>query len=365
MIITRSRLPCRLLFSIRALRSAGEPTILNAVEADDFSIDRLNMPSAAELTKGVLSLENTPEKKDSPKKASLLVMSGASLWGLIGIFAKRFTAIGLTAIEAVALRVTSAALLMGLLLLIRNRSLLRIRLRDIPLFFGTGIVSLLTFNWCYFKAMELTSLSVAVVLLYTSPIFIMLFSALLFQEKLTGRKLLALALTMGGCILVTGLAGAGESLSIPGLLFGLASGLTYGLYSIFGRYALKKYASPTVTFYTFLFAALGALPLSGLYQVPELVFRPDTLLNTLGIGIFCCILPYLLYTRGLASLETGKAAVLATLEPVVATLLGVLVYHESITLMKLLGMAAIFGAILLLNQKTAVKPVVPQEDIQS
>lgn len=294
---------------------------------------------------------HTPEQKDTPKKAAFLVMLGASLWGLIGIFTKGLSALGFTSIQSVALRVSCAALLMVLYLLMTDRSLLRVRFRDLYLFVGTGVVSLLAFSWCYFSAIELTGLSVAVVLLYTSPIFIMLFSAVLFKERLTKAKLLALALTMAGCVLVTGLGGAGEQLSPLGVLLGVASGLAYGLYSIFSRYALRKYHSSTVTCYTFLFAAAGALPLSGIFERAALVFTPAALGNTLGIGLLCCVLPYLLYTRGLASLETGKAAVLATLEPVVGTLLGVLVFHESMTVLKALGMALIFGAILILNKK--------------
>ena len=84
----------------------------------------------------------------------------------------------------------------------------------------------------------------------------MLMSVLFFREKLTGRKLLALALAFGGCVLVSGISGGGLTLS--GLLFGLGSGFGYGLYSILGTVALRRYSPYTVTTWTFLFAAVGS-----------------------------------------------------------------------------------------------------------
>ena len=70
------------------------------------------------------------------------------------------------------------------------------------------------------------------------------------------------------------------------------------------------------------------------------------------MGIFCCLLPYIFYTEGLSHAEAGKAAILATAEPFVASLLGVVLFHEILTPFKLLGMAAILFSIVLLNQHT-------------
>ena len=165
-----------------------------------------------------------------------------------------------------------------------------------------------------------------------------------------------LALTFAGCALVTGLFPLGQQhVSLSTLLFGLGSGLGYALYSIFGKFALRKYPSSTVTFYTFLFSALFALPLSGLFKGLGRLADWRSIAGALGIGVVCCILPYLLYTEGLRRAEAGKAAILATIEPFVAALLGICLFHEAVTPYKLLGMAAIFCAILLLNRPAGEK----------
>ena len=286
------------------------------------------------------------------KKAYLFIVSAAALWGCIGVFLKLLTAAGLSSIQSVAVRCTTAALLYLLWLLKKDPSALKIRLCDCRYFVGTGLCSLLFFNWCYFNTIRTSSISVAAVLLYTAPVFVMLMSAIFFREAITRQKIISLFLTFLGCMLVTGTLpmGAG-SISVETILFGLGSGFGYALYTIFGKFALEKYPSSTVTFYTFLFAAMGSLPLSGLLGTPEMLLDWRVLAGGLCIGIFCCILPYLLYTEGLLHAQAGKAAILATIEPFVAAFIGIVFFHESVTLFKLLGMAAIFSAILLLNKK--------------
>ena len=286
------------------------------------------------------------------KKAYLSIISAAALWGCIGVFLRLLTAAGLDSMESVAVRSTVAAILYFFWLLFTDRAAVRLRLQDLWYFVGTGIFSVLFFNWCYFNAISLSALSVAAVLLYTSPVFVMLLSALCFQEPITPRKIGALLLTFCGCVLVAGLFPAGVgSISAAAVLFGLGSGFGYALYSIFSKLALKRYSPSTITFYTFLFSALGSLPLSRLWEDASLLLDPRAILGGLGIGVLCCILPYLLYTEGLRWAEPGKAAILATVEPFVAALIGIFAFHEAVTPYKLLGMAAIFGAILILNRR--------------
>ena len=284
-------------------------------------------------------------------KATWYIILAAALWGCIGVFLKLLTAAGLSSMEGVAVRSLVSAALYGLCLAVTDRKALRIRPRHWYYFFGTGVCSLVFFNWCYFTTISQSSMSVAAVLLYTSPVFVAVMSALFLGEPLTLPKLEALLLTFAGCVLVTGLFPlGGQHISFGTILLGLGSGFGYALYSILGKVALAKYPPSTVTFYTFLFAAVFSLPLSGLHRHLALLLDWRAAIGGLGIGAVCCILPYLLYTSGLKYVEAGRAAILATVEPFVAALLGILVYHETATPYKLLGMGAIFCAIVLLNR---------------
>jgi drug/metabolite transporter (DMT)-like permease len=278
------------------------------------------------------------------------VLAAGALWGCISLFVRHLTAAGLSAMDISCVRMIVGALGMFIVVLVTDRSLLRIRLRDIWLFVGTGIISVTLFNICYFICMNLSEASIAVVLLYTSPVFVMLMSALFFKEKITGRKVAALVLTFAGCVLVAGLLGGSVHLTPLALGVGIASGFFYATYSIFGRVALKRYDTLTITFYTFV---AGTVACSIIGDVPGIVARtvaePSLLIWEVGLGMMCTIFPYLLYTYGLSSLDPSKAAILATIEPLVGSLLGILAYGESTSPQKLAGMALILLAIVLAN----------------
>ncbi len=282
---------------------------------------------------------------------TVLVVGAGALWGMMGIFVRYFNGIGLGSMEIVALRVFVTTLVLFVWLLLRDRRLLRVRLRDCWCFAGTGLVSIVLFSFCYFKTMEQTSLSVAAVLLYTAPIFVMLLSTLLFHERLTGRKLAACALAFGGCVLVVGLLGNAGTVPGAAVFTGIASAAGYALYSIFGRFALNKGYHPlTVTAYTFFFANLGVVPLTNFARLAA-PFENNWAAAGMALllSLVTTVFPYLLYTQGLTKIESSRASIVASVEPVVATLISALVFGEPISLSGIAGILLVLAAIALLN----------------
>ena len=190
------------------------------------------------------------------KIGTILIILAGCFWGSMGIFVRRLGTYGFSSIQIVSIRLTLAAIIFALVLFIKDRSGFKILLKDILLFLGLGFGSILFFTICYFTAITMMPLSTAAILLYTSPVWIMLMSVLFFHEKMDKKKLAALILAFAGCVLVSGISG--EGMTIIGLLIGLGSGIGYGLYSILGTIALRRYSSYTVTTYTFIFAAIGS-----------------------------------------------------------------------------------------------------------
>ncbi len=281
---------------------------------------------------------------------TLSVIAAGILWGIISIFIKGLNASDLSPIQILQLRAIIASVIMAPYLFITDKKLLYFNLKDIWMFIGTGVISLTFFSLCYFQTIIESGASVAVILLYTSPIFVILFSLALFREKITAVKLTALVMTFMGCILVSGLGQNGGGITVKGFIIGLGSGLGYALYSIFSRYALRKYHVLTITFYTFLFCGLSIIPFSGL-GLGSGIMQPQLLLYGAGIALFCTVLPYLFYTYGMLRIETGKAAILVTVEPLVGTLVGCGLYGEPMTLLKAIGILLTFGAVILLGLK--------------
>lgn len=281
--------------------------------------------------------------------AYLLILAAACIWGTLGFFVRDLTGAGISEQQLIAVRCTASAVVMFVFLLFYDRSLLRVRVQDLWMFVGTGIVSFECFTLCYFYAVGMTSLSTAAILLYTSPIFVTVLAAVFFHEKLTRRKLICLGMAFGGCVLVSGFSGAAGKSEPLGLLLGILSGFFYGLYSIFGQVALRRYSSYTIIAYTFLFASIGILPFSGLNTMNQVSFTVPLALELLVFAVLSGAAAYLLYTLGMSRVKATNAAIAAIAEPVVAALVGVAVYHELLPAPGIIGIALVIAAILLLS----------------
>ena len=302
-------------------------------------------------------------------KGILFVLIAGSMWGCMGLLVRPLNSLGLQTMDIVALRSFETCLLTLLTLpllcklaktsdstgnsLIDDLKLnIKIKPKDIWVFVGTGIVSVVFFNFCYFNTIIYTSLSVAAIMLYTAPIFVMLISVPVFKNKLNATKIVALILAFIGCGIVTGAFTGSLSMDMKGLLFGLGAGIGYALYSIFGKIASDKgYSSPTITLYTFLFASIGVLPFINMKQIVEAYADKGGLLYTFVLIIITTYLPYIFYTAGLSMMEPGKAAIVACIEPVVATIVGLIAFNESIGVLNIIGMIMVLGAIALINMQ--------------
>ena len=282
------------------------------------------------------------------QRAALCILTGAALWGIIGLWNRRLLSAGLSPADIVVIRNFGGMALLSLFFLMRDRSVFRVDRACLPYFFGTGVVSVLFFTICYFSCQKICSLSVASVLLYTAPSFVVLMSAILWKEPITRRKLSALALTLCGCAMVCGILDGGATVTAAGVLWGLGAGFFYALYSIFGRYALASAQPATVTVWTFLFAGTASLALLRPPHMAPLA-SPPTLCAAVGLVVFSTAAPYLLYTAGLAHTEAGKASIMASLEPVVASLAGVIVFHEAIGLTGATGIALVLAGVYILR----------------
>lgn len=279
------------------------------------------------------------------KKLSwLTILCAGILWGSMGIFVDELTALGFTTLQAAALRICSATLIYIAFLAIKGIKYFKIKLCDFPIFAGLGMLSILAMTCFYFAAIQSTSYSIAAILLYTAPIMVSVMSAVFFKEKFTLQKTVALIIAFSGCVLISGLS-LGNGIKAVGIVFGLLSGFAYALYSIFGTVALRKYHPYTVSSFAFVFASVGALVVcdipgitANIQLIPSI---PVFIIKVLLTGLITAFLPFMLYTIGLKNTAPGKAAIIACVEPLAATVFGI-VKGQMIT------PAATFGIIFIL-----------------
>ncbi|MBR5269588.1 MAG: EamA family transporter [Anaerotignum sp.] len=283
----------------------------------------------------------------------LVLIAGVS-WGLIGVFTKVIDVLGFTEMQMLFVKGVLATTVLFIITFFKDKKQLKLKnWKDIRYFVGTGIISFTFFSWAYMKAVNLTSLGVAAVLLYTAPTFVMLFSILLFGEKMTKTKGIVLLMTFVGCILVTGLLEGGAAvITWQGIGIGIAAGVGYALYSIFGTYAIRAgYGSLTISFYTFLMATVIMTflvePVAVVSEITEMGQWP----LAISFALLTTVVPYLTYTKGLSGLPASKASVTATIEPVVAALLGIFVFHESVTMLKITGIVLVLSSVVVMSRQ--------------
>ena len=281
-------------------------------------------------------------------RSYLLVVLGASLWGLIGIFNRGLGTCGVSVMNRVTIRNFLALVLLTAVFAAARRSVFHIRVKDLPIFFGTGVVSVLSLAWCYFSCQQECSLAVAGILLYLAPSIVVLFSAVLWKEPLTGRKITALLLALVGCALVSGIAGGSLTVTVRGLLLGIGAGFSYAMYTVFAHYGLRKYDSYTVIYWTFVFAGIGSLAFLNWTELQAALPDGRTWLYMAGLVVIATVLPYLFYTKGLEGTEEGMASIMSNVEPVVATVSGAVLLGEKPDLWTAAGIVCVLGSVILL-----------------
>ena len=283
----------------------------------------------------------------------LMPLIAGILWGSVAIFVRKLTAFGMDSWTILFTRVAVASIIMVIFLLIRNRSLLKIRIRDLWLFAGSGIVAMLGLNYCYTEAINALSVSLAAVLLSLSPVFVMIFAAILFHERITRLKIVCTFFAMAGCFLVSGILEAGAMRwSAYGIIIGVMAAVFYALYSIFSKIAMERdYNVFTITFYSMLLMAIVLLPLTD-WNMTAAFVSAAPVKNTLFMIVhsLCSnILPYICYTWSLHYVDAGKAAILAAGgEPAAAMIFGIIFFGEIPSVLGILGLIITIIAISIL-----------------
>ncbi|WP_246476529.1 DMT family transporter [Salicibibacter cibi] len=289
----------------------------------------------------------------SKTKAYLCALSGAAAWGLIGIFVAPLYVRGFTAWDVVAIRAVLSFAFLFLLMLLFFRPQLRTRFRDHLFFAGAGILSMVFFNYFYFEVFAQSSLSLAVTLLYTGPLFVTVLSRLFFKEPFTSRKMFALVLAIVGCAFVVGLLPFWEA-QVPFHVFvmGILSGFCFALYSIFGKAVADRYSAVTISTYTFFYAGIFMVLTGDAWGKLDAFIYPDVWISALLLTIVSTVLGYLLYTTGLKHIEASNASILGTVEPIVAVITGVLFLGDYLMFWQVIGIALVLYSAILVTRNS-------------
>lgn len=271
-----------------------------------------------------------------------LILCAAVLWGLLGILGKSAQAAGVGPLEVAFWRAVLGGALFALHAAVTRAALPRGR--DLWITAGFGLAGVSVFYGSYQLAVRAGGASLASVLLYTAPAFVALMGWAFLRERLGAREVGAVVGTLLGIALISLGGGQGVQVTPAALASGLCAGLTYSLYYLYGKAFFGRYAPAALYAVALPVGALGLLPLTGFAPKP-----PGAWLSLGAIAVFSTYLAYLVYSAGLRHMAATRASVIASLEPVVATLLAAALFGERPAPLALVGAALVVGAALLLS----------------
>lgn len=267
-----------------------------------------------------------------------LVVTAATLWGLLGVLGTGANRAGVPPLEAAFWR---AAL--GGACFAAHAALVRAPLprgRDLLATVLFGLVGVAVFFGSYLLAIERGGASLSSVLLYTAPAWVAVLGPVLVGEPSRRRDLLAVGVSLLGVVLMSVGGGQGIRATPAAVALGLVAGFSYSLYYLFGRVYFERY-NPVAIFAVAL--PVGALVLAPLAQ-PSLDRAAGAWPFLAGIIVLSTYLAYLVYGLGLRRVPAARASVIATIEPVVAAALAAWFLSERLSGLALLGGALVVGA---------------------
>ena len=292
-------------------------------------------------------------------KGYLLIGIAGTLWGTVVFFVTKLLDAQLPLSTIVFYRMFFAFLSLFFFLLFTDVSKLKIDRILLKYVAAIGLISQAFFNISYFSAIKLTSISTAVTLLYTAPIFIALMARIFFQEAFTKNKLLALLLCVTGCFLtISGGSLQSFQLNLKGILFGLSAGITFGSLTIISKPIAGKYHPYTIVFYSIGFGTLFYLPFSQPMFLLQSHVAPVTWFYALSLSIISTVIALIVYFSGLATgIEASKAGIISTIEVVVSVVISFLFFQEQIWGWKLMGILMVVGSVIVVQLDRAKETI--------
>lgn len=287
-------------------------------------------------------------------KGYLAISLAAFMWGVAATVAKSFFNRAYEPLILVQMRVTLSFAVLFLFFLTTNRSLLRFRLKDIPHFLMVGILGVAGSNYFYYAAIKETNVSTAILVQYSAPVMVMIYTVVFQKEHLTWSKGMSLLLAVGGIVLAIG---AYDPSVLQGTLHGtvlaLLAAVSFSIFTISGKSLTTKYP-----IWTGLIYLLGAATLFWSFiNTPMDILRANYTAEdwkTFGIiALISILIPYSLYYYGLHHIQSSKAIIISTLEPVVAIVSEWLFLGGRMGPIQIVGAVCVLAAIILLQRDPA------------
>lgn len=294
--------------------------------------------------------ETTQKTEQNSVKGIVLAITGACMWGIMGIFVRGLSAVGYSSYDIAFLRCILAGVAFFIVKAVTNPKVLKIDFKGIVICLFYGVCAYVMGFVCYGISVERIPVAVATVLMFMSPIWVAILGVLVFHEKLTKQTVITILICIFGAALVANVFSSSDgSMDVIGIVAGILNGFGVALQIMIPRYFAKEYERDTLLVYGFLGAALGLFFVTDFQTIvislksSEIV---SVLINIIGLGILCTMVANVAVVKATEYISTTTCSILSSLEVVVGAIVGILIFHESMNVLQVIGVIVVVCASL-------------------
>jgi drug/metabolite transporter (DMT)-like permease len=295
-----------------------------------------------------------------PLRGYLYIASAALFWGVAATlgraaFTGRLLPGGaLRAIDPLILSQSRATLsllvLVPVLLWRRGWSQLQVPGRDLLRFFVLGIFGVAASNYLYYVAIQRTNVATAIILQYTAPVWVLIYTAVRSAQRPSPRRVSAVALAVLGCALVVGMIGAGGlRLDTIGVAAALLAAFSFAFYNVGGHSVLARYDRWKVLFWVLAGTSTFWLFVNPPWKIAAAHYGPQQWTFMFIFSLVSVLGPFSCYFAGLQYLEPTRAIVASCLEPVFSIVIAALALGELLRPVQTVGIVLVLIAIVLIQ----------------
>jgi drug/metabolite transporter (DMT)-like permease len=240
--------------------------------------------------------------------------------------------------------------LLPVLGLLRGSRRLRLPAADVRDTFLIGILGVAASNYFYYLAIQRTNVATAIIVQYTAPIWVLLYTVARRQQKPTLQRVAAVGLAVTGIALVIGVfGGSGLRLDAIGLLAGLLAAFSFAFYNVGGHNVLARHDRWMVLLYTTCSASLFWLVVNPPWKVAAAHYSGEQWLFLLLFSLLSVLAPFSFYFAGLQHLEPTRAIVVSCLEPVFSIVIAAVALGEIKRPLQVAGIVLVLAAIIVVQ----------------
>ncbi|MBR5468544.1 MAG: EamA family transporter [Firmicutes bacterium] len=283
-------------------------------------------------------------------KGTLMALTGASLWGILGIFIRNLNAFGLNGMDIAFFRCLLSGIGFMLFNAVTNPDVLKVKFKGLLICFMYGIISYNVGFVSYGFAVERIPVSVATVLMFLCPVWTALLGRIFFKEKLGIKNGTSIIVCLIGAIMVSNVLSVGKvKLDLIGIICALLNGFGVSLQVMIPRFFSKTLKKDTMLVYGFFGAAFVMALFTNFDAVSAGWSSPDRMsfiMNIVFVSWLCTTFANVSMVKSTNYLNTTVSSILSAIEVVVGALVGLLLYKESMSLVQSLGaVIVVLGAI--------------------